>query len=292
VLLFDITEFSLYTPFEQASQLNSLSYSLNSAYSKLLAQGVEVNFARTTTGDGYYVWNRDLSAYADQDLYYFLLLVIADNTVARAASKGNTVPVIRTAYHMGSHYELYQAEGVSPTVFSYIVGNVTIELARMVDHAKADQILIGDFSCEMPLRDSSVSGQPMKISTPAFVRNSNRELAALEGIQLSGKSIRTMRCQLTQEDSGAEDSVPRRLQITDKHGRSRYAYNLQIEIGLEGEDLTLGLDSKQLDGNQVVDATQEFATKKVKEAVSPEKMYDDLAQVLKRRSKKKGNSKE
>ncbi|MFT6368649.1 MAG: hypothetical protein ACJARI_004115 [Bacteroidia bacterium] len=132
----------------------------------------------------------------------------------------------------------------------------------------------------------------MKISTPAFVRNSNRELAALEGIQLSGKSIRTMRCQLTQEDSGAEDSVPRRLQITDKHGRSRYAYNLQIEIGLEGEDLTLGLDSKQLDGNQVVDATQEFATKKVKEAVSPEKMYDDLAQVLKRRSKKKGNSKE
>ncbi len=52
---------------EQASQLNSLSYSLNSAYSKLLAQGVEVNFARTTTGDGYYVWNRNLSAYADQD---------------------------------------------------------------------------------------------------------------------------------------------------------------------------------------------------------------------------------
>ena len=53
VLLFDIAQFSLYTPFEQASQLNSLSYSLNSAYNKLLAQGIEVNFARTTTGDGY-----------------------------------------------------------------------------------------------------------------------------------------------------------------------------------------------------------------------------------------------
>ncbi|MFK8050242.1 MAG: hypothetical protein AB8B81_17570 [Halioglobus sp.] len=292
VLLFDIAEFSLYTPFEQASQLNSLSYSLNSAYSKLLAQGVEVNFARTTTGDGYYVWNRDLSAYADQDLYYFLLLVIADNAVARAASKGNTVPVIRTAYHMGSHYELYQAEGVSPTVFSYIVGDVTIELARMVDHAKTDQILIGDFSCNMPLRDSSVGGKPMKISTPAFVRNSNRELGALQGIQLSGKSISAMRCQLTQEDTSVEDSVPKRLQITDKHGLSRYAYNLQIEIGLEGEDLMLGLDSKQLGGNQVVDATQEFAAKNVKEAISPEKMYDDLALVLKKRSKKKGNSKE
>ncbi len=55
---------------------------------------------------------------------------------------------------MGSRYELYQAEGVSPTVFSYIVGDVTIELARMVDHAKTDQILIGDFSCEMASRES------------------------------------------------------------------------------------------------------------------------------------------
>ncbi|MEZ5503195.1 MAG: hypothetical protein R3E50_11315 [Halioglobus sp.] len=61
VILFDIVDFSLYTPFEQASQLNSLSYSLNSAYNKLLAQGIEINFARTTTGDGYYVWNRDLA---------------------------------------------------------------------------------------------------------------------------------------------------------------------------------------------------------------------------------------
>ena len=237
-------------------------------------------------------WNRNLSAYADQDLYYFLLLVIADNAVARAASKGNTVPVIRTAYHMGSHYELYQAEGVSPTVFSYIVGDVTIELARMVDHAKADQILIGDFSCDMPSRESSVGGETMKISTPAFVRNSNRELGALQGIQLSGKSISAMRCQLTPEDSSSEDSVPRRLHITDKHGLSRYAYNLQIEIGLESEDLMLGLDGKQLGGSQVVDATQEFAAKNVKEAISPEKMYDDLAHVLKKRSKKKGNSKE
>ena len=66
VLLFDIVEFSLYTPFEQASQLNSLSYSLNSAYNKLLARGIEINFARTTTGDGYYIWNRKLGAEASR----------------------------------------------------------------------------------------------------------------------------------------------------------------------------------------------------------------------------------
>ena len=150
VLLLDIVEFSLHTPFEQASQLNSLSYSLNSAYNKLLAQGIEINFARTTTGDGYYIWNRDLGPVANRDLFYFMLLVVADNAVARAASKGHTVPVIRTAYHIGGHYELYQAEGVNPTVFSYIVGDVTIELARMVDLASPHQILIGDFHCESP----------------------------------------------------------------------------------------------------------------------------------------------
>ena len=43
-----------------------------------------------------------------------MLLVVADNAVARAASRGNTVPVIRTAYHIGGHYELYQAEGSIP----------------------------------------------------------------------------------------------------------------------------------------------------------------------------------
>ena len=135
VLLFDITDFSLFSSFEQASQLNSLSYSMNSAYNKLSNLGVTINFARTTTGDGYYVWNRDVHAKADRDLFLFLLLTLADNALARAASRGNTVPIIRTAFHIGSHYELYQAEGVNPSVFSYIVGDVTIELARIVDEA-------------------------------------------------------------------------------------------------------------------------------------------------------------
>ena len=36
VTLFDIVGFSLLTPFEQMTQLNSLSYSLNSAHSKML----------------------------------------------------------------------------------------------------------------------------------------------------------------------------------------------------------------------------------------------------------------
>ncbi len=292
VLLFDITDFSLYTPFEQASQLNSLSYSLNSAYSKLLAHGIEVNFARTTTGDGYYVWNRNLRDGANEDLYYFLLLVVADNAVARAVSRGNTVPVIRTAYHIGSHYELYQAEGVSPTVFSYIVGDVTIELARMVDLAQADQILVGDFNYETPVGADAAAGATNSVSAPSLVRTCNRDLGSLKGIQLSGQSIRSMRCQLSESDIPGEESIPRRFRITDKHGLSRYAYNLQVEIAMEGQDIWLGLDSSRLPGKPVavpIDtsaAQPDSKTSVANEAASAEDMYDDLAFMLKKRAQK------
>lgn len=291
VLLFDIVGFSLHTPFEQASQLNSLSYSLNSAYNKLLARGIEINFARTTTGDGYYIWNRDIGPAANRDLFYFMLLVVADNAVARAASRGHTVPVIRTGYHIGGHYELYQAEGVNPTVFSYIVGDVTIELARMVDLAQPSQILVGDFNCESPAWRSSDEGRsPAKaapmISAPAFVSACNRDLEAVQGTQLSGKSISSMSCYLSGAEGEIGKPAPRRFRIVDKHGLSRHAYNLQIEMELEAQKLSLGLDAGKLPhrpaGSSEAggDASQRTA------APSAEEMIDDLASMLRKRSVK------
>jgi hypothetical protein len=285
VLLFDIVEFSLFTPFEQASQLNSLSYSMNSAYNKLLAQGIEINFSRTTTGDGYYVWNRDLGANANRELFYFLLLVVADNAVARAASRGNTVPRVRAAYHLGGHYELYQAEGVNPSVFSYIVGDVTIELARMVDLAQAGQILVGDFRCDPVGRGPGDIRPVTQVSTPAFVSGCNRELSAILGMQLSGKSIAAFSCHLTESDDADGMPGPRRFRIIDKHGLSRFAYNLQIDIELEGKSLSLGLDDSALPGRGDEGAQDMGAAGS--EAPSAEALFDDLASLLKKRNSKK-----
>ncbi|MCB1699869.1 MAG: hypothetical protein KDI14_03380 [Halioglobus sp.] len=291
VLLLDIVEFSLHTPFEQASQLNSLSYSLNSAYNKLLAQGIEINFARTTTGDGYYIWNRDLGPVANRDLFYFMLLVVADNAVARAASKGHTVPVIRTAYHIGGHYELYQAEGVNPTVFSYIVGDVTIELARMVDLASPHQILIGDFHCESPSWKPVADAQgaervaPM-VATSTFVSSCNRGLSALQGTQLSGKSVNSLSCHLTESTDQGEKSAPRRFRIVDKHGLSRHAYNLQIGIELEGQSISLGLDESQLPCRAASASTAYVGKRQPGKAPSTEELFDDLASLLKKRNSK------
>ncbi len=286
VILFDIVDFSLYTPFEQASQLNSLSYSLNSAYNKLLAQGIEINFARTTTGDGYYIWNRDLSPSANQDLFVFMLLVVADNAVAQAASRGNTVPVIRTGYHIGGHYELYQAEGVNPSVFSYIVGDVTIELARMLDLASASQVLVGEFHCEQAGRGSDTVKSITAVSAVSFVNTCNRVLPALHGIPLSGKNIDAMSCRLTEGIERDGQSRPRRFRIVDKHGLSRFAYNLQIEINLEGRHLFLGLDDGQLPNRSATSSDDATSAQPSYAAPSAAELFDDLADILKKCSTK------
>ena len=236
VLLFDITKFSLFRPFEQASQLNSLSYSMNSAYNKLAARGVQINFARTTTGDGYYVWNRDAHPRADRELFLFLLLVLADNALARAASQGNTVPVIRTAFHIGSHYELYQAEGVNPTVFSYIVGDVTIELARIIDKALPGQVMLGDFAAAADEEHGSAE----------FLRQAVGAAQALAGLPLMGLPLKTLRCWLSRAAADGDGSDPLQVSITDKHGLKHCAFNLQAQFEFEERTLDLGLTPERL----------------------------------------------
>ena len=92
VTLFDIVGFSLLTPFEQMTQLNSLSYSLNSAHAKMLEQDVGIDFARSSSGDGFYIWNRDHGLEANVNLYHFMHIVLADNAIARSKAVTRSVP--------------------------------------------------------------------------------------------------------------------------------------------------------------------------------------------------------
>jgi hypothetical protein len=105
VALLDVVGFSLRTPLEQVAILNSISYSLNSAYSLLLSQGADINFARTTTGDGFYIWHRNQSIEGNILLYKLVMLILADNAVARSKAQRFPVPQIRVAFHVGQHYE-------------------------------------------------------------------------------------------------------------------------------------------------------------------------------------------
>jgi hypothetical protein len=246
VALFDIVGFSLLSPFEQMTQLNSLSYSLNSAHSKMLGRELNVNFARSSTGDGFYIWNRDLGVSANTNLYHLMHLVLADNAIARSKAHGRTVPLLRAAFHVGSCYEFHQAEGLNPTVFSDIVGDVTIDLARMIDQAMPGQVLVGDFHAVLPGDQPDTN---VELDSVRFVDFAQTNLSQLNGLVLSGDSIQSIKCYLTGEPAGNGSFTIRKLCIQDKHGFVHNVFNAKINIyRSHAEPILLGIEDRMLRG--------------------------------------------
>ena len=248
VTLFDIVGFSLLTPFEQMTQLNSLSYSLNSAHAKMLEQDVGIDFARSSSGDGFYVWNRDHGLEANVNLYHFMHIVLADNAIAKSKSTSNAVPRLRACFHVGACYEFPQAEGLNPTMHDFIVGDVTIELARMIEAALPGQILVGEFFADLQ------DGLPMDhaqtqahMDAVTFLQRAQGNLAKLGGLEFSGDRVSAIKCYLTGENMGGGQFNIRRLHIKDKHGLSRVAYNAKVNIYRDtAEPILLGIEDRKL----------------------------------------------
>lgn len=248
VMLFDIVGFSLLTPFEQMTQLNSLSYSLNSAHAKMLEQDVNMNFARSSSGDGFYIWNRDDGLEASVNLYHLMHIVLADNAIARSKTTSKAVPRLRACFHVGSCYEFHQAEGLNPTMQDFIVGDVTIELARMIDGALPGQILVGDFMAEIEegAREKVDFVDP-NIDAVTFLQRAQGNLAQLSGMELSGERVTAIKCYLTGENIGGGQFNIRRLVIKDKHGLSRVAFNAKVNIYREtAQPILLGIQDRKL----------------------------------------------
>ena len=257
VALFDIVGFSLLTPFEQMMQLNSLSYSLNSAQSKLLTKRIGVDFSRTTTGDGFYIWNRNLTLEGNVNLYHFMQLALADNAIARKKAQHNTVPRLRAAFHVGSSYEFHQAEGLNPTLYNFIVGDVTVELARMIDRALPGQILVGEFRGEMQPRNSAT---PVTIDSVDFVNLAMQSVEQLAGLELSGERVKAIQCYLTGSRLSNGEFTVRRITIADKHGISRRVFNAKVNIYRQSADpILLGIEDRVLDpATMAAQATEEL----------------------------------
>ncbi len=248
VTLFDIVGFSLLTPFEQMTQLNSLSYSLNSAHAKMLEADVNIDFARSSSGDGFYIWNRDEGLEASVNLYHFMHIVLADNAIARSKTTSKAVPRLRACFHVGSCYEFHQAEGLNPTTHDFIVGDVTIELARMIDAALPGQILVGDFMADIEIVNDKgeVTIQP-NVDAVTFLQRAQGNLSQLSGMELSGERVTAIKCYLTGENMGGGQFNIRRLTIKDKHGLSRVAFNAKVNIYREtAQPILLGIQDKKL----------------------------------------------
>jgi hypothetical protein len=247
VALFDIVGFGLLRPFEQMTQLNSLAHSLNSAHSKMLGSHLSVNFSRSTTGDGFYIWNHDAGLGASTSLYHLMHLVLADNAIARSKARSRTVPLLRACFHLGPCYEFHHAEGLNPTLYSQIVGDVTIELARMIEQALPGQILVGDFAAA--LDPATRSGAAVPLDTVGFIEQAQADLARLNGLELAGEAIESIKCYLTGDARDDGSFTIRRLAINDKHGLTHQAFNAKVNIYRRAAaPILLGIEDRQLRG--------------------------------------------
>lgn len=241
--LLDIVGFSLLSPLEQVTQLNSLSYSINSAYAKLIDRSINIQFARASTGDGFYIWNKARDERANIDLFDLLQLILADNLIAQGKATGKTVPILKSCFHIGPHYEYYQAIGYNPSTFSYVVGDLSIELARMIERCQPNQILIGDFEVPAPY---SKTRNEETVDTLSFIREVQRSEIQLRNVALSGEMIEAVNCRLTSAP-GDEGQAIRKYRITDKHKLTRDVYNVNVDIALtNASTLSLGLSPSVL----------------------------------------------
>ena len=243
-MLVDIVGFSLRTPLEQVAMLNSLSYSINSAYCQLLAKDIYVNFSRSTTGDGFYIWNRNTHGDANIALYKLLMLTLADNAIARRKARRFPVPELRTAFHIGEYYEFNSAEALNPASFGYIVGQATIDLSRMIERALPGQIIMGDFTFG---RNDDRPGKQSAYGTPDFVESTAVTLCELNGMTVSDDNIKAIRCYLTGQRTREGHFTTAPYSIRDKHGVIRRVYNAKINIHLNmRETIFLGIQHKDL----------------------------------------------
>ena len=240
VILFDIVGFSLRSHVEQVAQLNSLEVSINVAHRCMRDLRMPIDLARSSTGDGYYVWNRNKGVEADLNLNFLLMLILAGNAIARDLGTGKLVPELRSCFTVGSHFSFYQVEGLIRGGGDYIVGDATIALARLAAETLPGQILFGEF-------DRPTSDGTSKMDAPAFMMNVQQRLDDMQGADLDHGRIDNIRCYLTGSSGGAAQFRINKYEIVDKHGFHHTAYNAKMNIYRgDGPALFLGARTEDL----------------------------------------------
>ena len=238
VFLHDIAGFSLYSPEEQAAQLSTLEYSLNIAEEKIADFGTAVDLARSTTGDGYYAWNRIKGEEADVNVFCVLMVALAHQALQHRKITHRQIPTIRTVFGTGSHYSYHQNNRVSAVGSDYIVGEITINLARLINFAQPNQILISG----RKNGDTEQSGGSKMLD---FFDHAAAILEGFTDIEMGELTISRISTYLTGAQNEDGSYAVRELNITDKHGMNHTAYNAKVNIFLsDDEPIFLGLQDE------------------------------------------------
>jgi hypothetical protein len=212
--------------------------------------GRPIDLARTTTGDGFYVWNREKGAQADFDIYLLTMFVLAGNAISQQEGRAEMVPELRTCFSVGPHYSYHQVDGLDPRGHDYIVGDVTILLARMAAKCLPGQILLGDF--RRP-NDAHQGDEPEPTSPLEFVLEAGEIFAKHGKVKLHGRTVTGIRCYLTGEPRHADQFDVTRFRIRDKHGFDHDVFNQKFNVYLS--NVSASADTLYL-GRQKSDLTE------------------------------------
>ncbi len=220
------------------TQLSTLEYSLNIAEEKIADFGTAVDLARSTTGDGYYAWNRIKGEDADVNVFCVLMVALAHQALQHRKITHRQVPTIRTVFGRDSHYSYHQNNRVSADGSDYIVGEVTINLARLIDFAKPNQILISGLH-------GNGDEEPGISDMLEFFDHAAAVLEGLTNIEMGELTISRISTYLTGAQKEDGSYAVRELDITDKHGMKHTAFKAKVNIFLtDDEPISLGLQDE------------------------------------------------
>jgi len=241
VLLLDIVGFSKLLPEQQASQLATLEFALNIAAETANAHGIKFDMRRSTTGDGFYVWNDRKGLEADVDLVLgYVLFAIFHAALKRTVASPVAVPELRAAIGIGSHYNYGQPERTGGSRNDFIVGDVTIQVARLIAQCRTHQILLGAFH-----RWDAENN--VWLDEEQFVERVSTGLQKLIGLPVMGKRIERTALYLTGRRMPEGRFQRQKIRIVDKHGFEHFCFNLKLNAFLDAvEPYYCGLQHMEL----------------------------------------------
>ncbi|MHA1538389.1 MAG: hypothetical protein ACTSUD_12610 [Alphaproteobacteria bacterium] len=249
VALYDIVSFSIHSGLEQIALINALSQSIVSAAAYCAELGMPIDASLTTTGDGFYVWNREEGLAADIALYAATILALAMCSGARKDAARDVAPQVKCCFRIGSDVEYFQSSGTGRGPTGFIVGDVTISLARMIAAMVPKQFIIGTFSRELDEGDADLArliGSDV-VDTHTFLALTQMELVKLIDAPLPGGTIETISNFLTGEKISDQEFAVKKYQVVDKHGVHHRCFNARLNIETsEGNMISAGLLDEEL----------------------------------------------
>jgi hypothetical protein len=208
--LLDIVAFSRSGRIDQVMLLNGLASSIAIAERRFTQLGLGVDLGRSSTGDGFYLWNRRTGRESEAELLALLVLALADNRFAGVGAD-SPAPRLRVAFTAGGHFTFHEPDDREPRPRDYIVGEATIALARLVAGAAPRQILVGAAAGPVHGPDGLLAATQARLDR-------------LAGVPLLEGRVESLTLRL---EGGAR---PRRVVVRDKHGMAHAAWNARVDL--------------------------------------------------------------